>query len=334
MSSLEQQFSKSGLSSQILNLAGRYHCQSANDSVVRPLNELFKKDARFQLPAASDLVLPLRSNIDGELISEGYLHEIALESILQERCQWYETIHNALKSSNISLEDVVRVGAETAVPRSLTKTSHTVNGITNGISHFDDVLDEASAVAIIGMSCRYPEADSLEEFWQLLSEGKSAVSQVPERRFKVSEITREPKGVFWGNFLRNPDHFDHRFFDISGREAKYMDPQQRLALQVAYEVLESAGYFGVGATPERFPADVGCYLGVGAVDYSDNIASNDATAFSALGTLRAFISGRVSHHFGWDGPSITFDTACSSGAVAIHSAVSVSNTSYSCIHLS
>jgi acyl transferase domain-containing protein len=54
--------------------------------------------------------------------------------------------------------------------------------------------------------------------------------------------------------------------------------------------------------------DIGCYLGVGAVDYEDNVASEDANAFSATGTLRAFISGRISHYFGWSGPSITFDT--------------------------
>jgi acyl transferase domain-containing protein len=183
-------------------------------------------------------------------------------------------------------------------------------------------LDEATAVAVIGMACRFPDADSIEEFWELLSAGKSAVRALPTHRFKPSDLTREPRDAgYHGNFLRNPDHYDHRFFGMSGREAKNMDPQQRLVLQVAYETLESAGYFGVN-TPHA-ERDVGCYLGVGAVDYQDNVASHDANAFSALGTLRAFVSGRISHYFGWSGPSITYDTACSSGAVAIHSAVNV-----------
>lgn len=69
---------------------------------------------------------------------------------------------------------------------------------------------------------------------------------------------------------------------------------------------------------------MGCYLGVGSVDYEENVASDNAGAFSATGTLRAFISGRISHFFGWTGPSITFDTACSSSAVAIHTASKIS----------
>ena len=60
------------------------------------------------------------------------------------------------------------------------------------------------------------------------------------------------------------------------------------------------------------------------MDYGDNVASENANSFSATGTLRAFISGRISHFFGWTGPSITFDTTCSSSAVAIHSACKVS----------
>lgn len=97
-----------------------------------------------------------------------------------------------------------------------------------------------------------------------------------------------------------------------------MDPQQRLLYQVAYEAMESSGYFGVlSKTTED---DIGCYIGVGATDYNDNVASHPPTAYSALGTLRAFLSGKISHFFGWTGPSITYDTACSSSAVAIHAA--------------
>ncbi len=312
---LKQQLSALGFSVQTLDLEGRYHRPLAYADVVCSFQELFRQDPRFQLPNAADLILPLRSNVDGELISEGALHEIALDSILLRQCQWYETVRQATAHSAIQTDDIARVGAEATIPRSLTKAS----SLPSDFSHTGDA---ASAVAVIGMACRYPDADSVEEFWELLSAGKSAVRRLPTDRFKVSEVTREPKGSFWGNFLRNPDHYDHRFFGISGREAKYMDPQQRLALQVAYETLESAGYFGVRSSPE---SDIGCYLGVGSVDYGDNIASHDATAFSALGTLRAFISGRVSHHFGWSGPSITYDTACSSGAVAIHAAVNVCN---------
>ncbi|OHW94719.1 polyketide synthase protein [Colletotrichum incanum] len=166
------------------------------------------------------------------------------------------------------------------------------------------------------MACRFPRSDNLDEFWQLLCNGQTAFRTMPQDRFDPSKLTREPKlANFWGNFLDSPDAFDHKFFGISGREAKSMDPQQRLVLQVAYEALESAGYCSTPMTK-----NVGCYLGVGNVDYDANVAARDANAFAATGTLRAFISGRVSHFFGWDGPSLTIDTACSSSAVAIHTA--------------
>lgn len=203
------------------------------------------------------------------------------------------------------------LGTKSCVPRSLSAAKQT---------HDDEgALEE---IAVVGMACRFPQADTLEEFWEIISAGKTALSTMPLDRFNPADITREPKlPEYWGNFIRRPDAFDHRFFGISGREAKSMDPQQRLALQVAYEALESSGY-GVKETSLR-ATDVGCYLGVGSVDYEDNIESENANAFAATGMLRAFISGRISHFFGWTGPSITFDTACSSSAVAIHTACKV-----------
>jgi hypothetical protein len=340
----EQLLSKTGLSFQYIGLQGRYHCLAAHKDGLQSLKALLGNDERFQLPSAADLKLPLRSNVDGGLVSTGLLHEVALEIILLKQCNWYQTVQSATASTGIELNHILAVGSEATVPRSLTEAaspSSKQNNISNGFHHeatngFENstavnsdgspVVRDGSPIAIIGMSCRYPDADTLEDFWELISAGKSAVSKIPEDRFSESEITRMPKGPFWGNFLRHPDEFDHRLFGISGREAKYMDPQQRLVLQVAYETLESAGYFGINSSPDHFPSDIGCYLGVGSVDYADNIACHDASAFSALGTLRAFISGRISHQFGWSGPSITYDTACSSGAVAIHAAVNVSIT--------
>lgn len=338
----EQILSKTGLSFQYISLQGRYHCFAAHKDGFHSLKALLGNDERFQLPSAADLKLPLRSNVDGDLVSTGLLHEVALEKILLKQCNWYQTVQSAVAAGGIEPNHILPVGSEATIPRSVTKTaspSSKPNGISNGFHHEATngiesptslnnegipAVRDVSPIAIIGMSCRYPDADTLEDFWELISAGKSAVSKITEDRFSESEITRMPKGPFWGNFLRHPDEFDHRLFDISGREAKYMDPQQRLVLQVAYEALESAGYFGVNSSPDRFPSDIGCYLGVGSVDYADNIACHDASAFSALGTLRAFISGRISHQFGWSGPSITYDTACSSGAVAIHAAVNVS----------
>jgi acyl transferase domain-containing protein len=164
-----------------------------------------------------------------------------------------------------------------------------------------------TSVAIIGAACKYAGADSLDQLWTLISTGQVMFSQAPAGRFK------EPVA---GNFISDVDQFDYGFFGISPREATYMDPQQRIALQVAYQAVQSSEYL---ASPHP-ELDVGCYVGVGSSDYEHIVNSHPPTAYSFTGTSRAFISGRISHFFKWTGPSLTLDTACSSSATAIHQA--------------
>ncbi|RYP43080.1 hypothetical protein DL770_011874 [Monosporascus sp. CRB-9-2] len=286
--------------------------ESRHNKVAEKLSSICAKNGDLQLPDSEELRLPLRSTADGQIVNGGALHDVAIQLILCRRAHWFQTVK--LTMSDLPADKITfrPLGREACVPRSLS-ASHKQ---TNTSACHDDPT-ELEEIAVVGMACRFPKAESLEEFWQLLRKGDTALSKIPLERFNPAELSREPKlANFWGNFLNNPGVFDHRFFGISGREAKSMDPQQRLALQVAYEALESSGYFS--AAPTSHKADVGLYLGVGSVDYEDNVASENANAFAATGTLRAFISGRISHFFGWTGPSLTFDTACSSSAVAIH----------------
>ncbi|KAL2844378.1 hypothetical protein BJY01DRAFT_248203 [Aspergillus pseudoustus] len=175
-----------------------------------------------------------------------------------------------------------------------------------------------SAVAVIGMACKFPGADSLDEYWQLLDEGRSMCEPARDGRFATADNRRhqDNKSIYNANWVSDIDAFDHKFFRKSSREAASMDPQQRLLLQVAYHALESSGYFG----PVEPRTDVGCYVGVCASDYNDNVAAHPPNAFSTLGTLRAFLTGKISHYFGWTGPSVSVDTACSSSMVAIDAA--------------
>ena len=184
----------------------------------------------------------------------------------------------------------------------------------------DGVLPEdmpPNAIAVVGMGCKFPGANSVEEFWHILAAGQCMMSEPPSGRFPTHDHQRNTeKGIYFGNFLDDVANFDHRFFKKSSREAASMDPQQRLLLEVSYQALESSGFFG----PREPDLDVGCFIGVCASDYNDNVASHPPNAFSALGTLRAFVPGRVSHFFGLSGPSVALDTACSSSAVAIDAA--------------
>ncbi|KAI1389672.1 uncharacterized protein F4822DRAFT_428014 [Hypoxylon trugodes] len=296
-----------------IGLGGYYHHQR-HAKAAQTLKQLFSSALKFQLPSAEKLRLPLRSTSDIGLISTGSLHEIALDLILCKRAHWFQTVK--LSTADIPHDQLkfVPLGNESCVPRSL--LSNKPNS-TNG--DVPELIRGVEEVAVVGMACRFPQADSLEEFWQLITSGTTSTTELPLERFNTKDITRGPNMPrFFGNFLRRPDAFDHRFFGVSGREAKSMDPQQRLALQVAYEALESSGYCGL--RPEEKETDVGCYLGVVSGDYEENVACDNANAFSATGTLQAFITGRISHHFGWTGPAVCLDTACSSSAVAIHTA--------------
>lgn len=308
------------IATTIIGLNGCYH-HSRNAEAAERLGQICAKSKDLRLPDAKKLRLPLRSTADAHIINTGALHEIAIQMILCRRAHWFQTVKSTMNDLPQGKVTFVPLGSEFCVPHSLsTKENH-----ANVASDHDDTTS-LEEIAVVGMACRFPRAKNLEEFRQLLWAGDTAIGKLPPERFNPAELSREPKlANFWGNFLDSPDAFDHRFFGISGREAKSMDPQQRLVLQVAYEALESSGY--CSTTPASIEADVGCYLGVGSVDYEDNIASHDANAFAATGTLRAFISGRISHFFGWSGPSVTFDTACSSSAVAIHTACKVSQQS-------
>ena len=185
--------------------------------------------------------------------------------------------------------------------------------------HFRDHAYPQHAVAVVGMSCRLPGADSVDEFWELLISGTSMVKPAPGERLGLDSLRGDEhvKATWWGNFLRDPDSFDHKFFKKSSREAGQYDPQQRVLLEVAYEAMESSGYFG---TTSESPNDYGCYIGVVANNYYDNVSCHAPTAYSMLGTSRSFFTGRLSHYFGWTGPSLAIDTACSSSLVAINAA--------------
>ncbi|KAJ5119305.1 hypothetical protein N7448_009974 [Penicillium atrosanguineum] len=118
-----------------------------------------------------------------------------------------------------------------------------------------------------------------------------------------------------GNFLTDPFQFDHEYFGISPREAKSMDPQQKLLLQGAVHAMEDAGYVPNGA-PSFNPETMGCYIGVATNDYVQNLAS-EVDVYYSTGTLRAFLSGKISYAYSWGGPSVTIDTACSSSLVSV-----------------
>ncbi|KAJ6027845.1 uncharacterized protein N7446_003556 [Penicillium canescens] len=206
----------------------------------------------------------------------------------------------------------------------------TVNGTSTGVSTTISAAspmserekDTEEAIAIVGMSINVSGAEDLEEFAAMLKTGKSQHEVITRERMMHDMLFRDAADAdgkkYYGNFVRDADAFDHKFFKRSPRESQAMDPQCRLSLQAAYQAVEQSGYFTEPKTDKE--EHIGCYLGVCGVDYEQNIASHAPSAFTATGGLRSFITGRIAHFFGWTGPAMTFDTACSSSTVAMHTA--------------
>lgn len=190
-------------------------------------------------------------------------------------------------------------------------------------TEFSDAADEP--IAIVGLACRFPGADTPEEFWQNLSQGVVSIQEVPSDRWSISEYydprPRQPgKSVSkWGGFLRQVDRFDARFFGISPYEAERMDPQQRLMLELAWESLERAGYAGT----EIAASSTGVFVGVSVNEYARHVTAQlgSLSGLTASGNYLAVVANRISHFLGVRGPSLAIDTACSSSLVAVHLAV-------------
>ncbi len=173
------------------------------------------------------------------------------------------------------------------------------------------------AIAIVGLACRYPGAESATRFWDLLARGENAVRQVPAGRWKVEQYY-EPglampgkMNTRWGAFVEGIDRFDHRFFGVSQREAAGMDPQQRLLLEVVWHALEDAAI----APDALAGTSTGTFVGLCSTDFAGSL--NEPPARAGTGVLGSITANRISYFLDLRGPSLVIDTACSSSLVAL-----------------
>ena len=182
-------------------------------------------------------------------------------------------------------------------------------------------------IAIIGMGCHFPgDCNSPEEFWNFLKSGKDGITNIPSDRWNVDEYYSPIHGqtgkmyIKQGYFLNTDiSEFDAKYFKIAPVEANGLDPQQRQLLEVCVETLENAGL----DIAKLRGSKTGVFIGISSNCEYSKITQDEAkfNPYMATGTNSCIASGRICYEFGFNGPAISFDTACSSSMVSTYMAI-------------
>jgi hypothetical protein len=258
-----------GIVATTLGLQGRFHNQCHQDD-VKQLISFCDTHEQFQLPDSSQLIMKTRSNVNGEYLKDGKLHHFIIRAMLEEPANWYHTFTAMYSQLDWSAVQILSFGLDKCVPPTLTKSlgarvvqvadSQLMSDINTAQSNSKHSGDE---VAVIGMAAQVAGANGLDEFWNLLREGVSQHEEVPSDRFGFETAWRvhDPKKKWFGNFIKDVDAFDHKFWRKTPRESSSMDPQQRLMMQVALQAVQQSGFFRSPTHEKR----VGCFIGLGTV---------------------------------------------------------------------
>lgn len=190
----------------------------------------------------------------------------------------------------------------------------------------EDLREPPSGIAIVGYAARFPGAADADEFWDVLRQGRDAISEVPQDRWDVDEFFDPEPGAPGkvvtrrAGFVDDVTGFDAPFFGMSTREVRLMDPQHRILLETAWRAVEHSGT----APTALANTNTGVFVGLATHDYlgmaSDELTYPEIEAYMAIGTSNAAAAGRISYRLGLQGPAVAVDTACSSSLVAIHQA--------------
>jgi|GEM_PF-5308821 acyl transferase domain-containing protein/NADP-dependent 3-hydroxy acid dehydrogenase YdfG/acyl carrier protein len=176
----------------------------------------------------------------------------------------------------------------------------------------EEVKDIDIDIAIIGLVGRYPCSEDVEEFWEHLKDGDDLITEIPSERWNVEKYYKQgyfQEGKMYttkGGFIKDADKFDPLFFQITPKEAEFMDPQERILLENTWSLFENAGITKKELTQKS--ARVGVFIGVMNNDYAQ---CGGKTAYWSM-------ANRISYLMNFTGPSLAVDTACSSSLTSIH----------------
>ncbi|RIZ49293.1 non-ribosomal peptide synthetase, partial [Staphylococcus delphini] len=254
-------------------------------------------------------ISPQKINMSKSLFEQGLtsLHAVKLVNILSD--MWNTKLPYSLLFNNPSIEKLMEY----------------YKGKSGVEMQFKDDGDSASddSIAVISSSCRLPGGvNSTDELWDMLLERKDCITKVPPSRFDIDTIYNTNRDLVnssytnKGAFIDNVEYFDYDFFSIPLAEAKAMDPQQRILLEVLYEACYKGGY----GKDELNGSDTGVFIGQMNYDWMTDFSFNKE--YAGTGVSPSITSNRISYILNLVGPSMTIDTACSSSLVAVDNAVS------------
>lgn len=186
-----------------------------------------------------------------------------------------------------------------------------------------DALDPG-AIAVIGMACRFPGAETPDAFWNNLRDGVESITFFTEAELRAAgvdpKLINDPAYVPAKGVLEQADCFDAGFFGFSPREAALMDPQQRVFLECAWSAIEDAGY-----DPRSYPGAISVFAGgILSVYLVTNLWPNREVAATAgnfqmaVGNDSTFLATSTSYHLDLKGPSVSVGSACSTSLLAVH----------------
>lgn len=180
-------------------------------------------------------------------------------------------------------------------------------------------------IAIVGMACRFPDAINYNQFWNNIRNGVQSVKDIPQERWDNDQFysddinTPNKMNIRQMAMLKGIDLFDHNFFNTSPREAKNMDPQQRILLEEAWHCIEDSGI----SLELLQQAVTSVFVGVINTEYRHIITENEADidSYMNLGTFESVLANRISHIFNFSGASMPVNSACAASLVAVHDAM-------------
>lgn len=200
------------------------------------------------------------------------------------------------------------------------------------LQELEKTRDNDNRIAVIGMACSLPEATNYKEFWNNLLNERECLNYMPvefANYYKTSEDPRfaEVLGIKAANiaeirlqsrhaYVKDSDKFDAAFFNIAPREARYMDPSQRVFLETACGAIEDGGY----SLNELMGSDVGVFVGKDHNNSEFYKMSTKPDTLNETGSWHGILASRISYIFNFRGPAMVIDTACSSGLVCVHEA--------------